>query len=102
MRNKWMISGLVQGVGFRVWALGEGRRLGLSGWVRNLPDGRVTVEAEGAESEMKMFADLLRRGPSGARVQSCDAVEAGNDVLDNLFSIRRAHGIYPCARRVST
>jgi acylphosphatase len=46
----------------------EGRRLGLSGWVRNLPQGDVEVLAEGPEEKLDEFLQWLRHGPPGARV----------------------------------
>jgi acylphosphatase len=92
MRTKWLIAGLVQGVGYRVWAVSEANRLGLAGWVRNLPDGRVEVEAEGPDDAIGSYAERLRKGPSQARVTSCDEGATGSDVLEKPFSIRRAHG----------
>lgn len=62
------IRGLVQGVGFRDFARREARRLGVVGWVRNLPDGRVEVWAEGPPEALSAFVDQVRRGPRAARV----------------------------------
>jgi len=66
------ISGAVQGVGFRFFAVRAAQRHGVSGFVRNLPDGRVEVEAEGMRAAVDGFIDELRRGPSGAVVRSVD------------------------------
>lgn len=66
------VSGRVQGVGFRYTCCHEARRLGLSGWVRNEPDGSVEVWAEGGAEKLDRFAQWLRRGPPGARVDSLD------------------------------
>jgi len=62
------VSGVVQGVGFRWFAAAEARRLGIDGWVRNLPDGRVEFHAQGAPEALARFEEALRRGPRSARV----------------------------------
>lgn len=67
-----VVSGLVQGVAFRMSAADEARRLGLAGWVRNLPDGRVEVEAEGARDALLRLVRFCERGPPAARVDSVD------------------------------
>jgi len=68
-----VVSGIVQGVSFRYYTVEEARRLGLAGWVRNLPDGRVEVEAEGERPALEALVAWCRRGPPAARV---DGVEA--------------------------
>ena len=60
--------GHVQGVGYRYYAERQANRLGLTGYVRNMPDGSVDVVAEGDENVLRGFLVLLRRGPSGAEV----------------------------------
>jgi len=65
-----VVSGRVQGVGYRATTFDEARRLGLSGWVRNRYDGTVEVLAEGSEAKLRLFLDYLRRGPWGASVTS--------------------------------
>jgi acylphosphatase len=55
-------------VGFRYNCYHEARRLGLSGWVRNKPDGDVEVWAEGDREKLDCLLDWLRRGPPGARI----------------------------------
>ncbi len=62
------ISGWVQGVGFRWFVLQRARPLGLTGWTRNLPDGRVQVVAEGKRESLEAFLVHLRQGPSSSRV----------------------------------
>lgn len=62
------ITGMVQGVGFRWFVRERARRLGLSGWVRNLPDGSVEVAASGEAGQLELLRNELRRGPNGARV----------------------------------
>ncbi len=63
-----LVSGLVQGVFFRQSTVDEARRLGLAGWVRNLPDGRVEVEAEGERTAVEALVRFCGEGPPGARV----------------------------------
>ena len=70
MRVSVSVKGKVQGVGFRYFAMQAGRRLGLTGWVRNLPDGRVEAEAQGDERSLKRFVTELEKGPPGAIVDS--------------------------------
>ena len=67
-----MVSGRVQGVGFRYFTQDTARREGLTGVVRNLPDGRVEAIAEGSDDSLERFESALRRGPSHARVEAVD------------------------------
>lgn len=67
-----LIGGRVQYVGFRYYCCIEARRLGVTGWVRNLSDGRVEVMVEGEQNVVREFVGLCRRGPSGARVTTCE------------------------------
>ena len=69
------ISGRVQGVFFRVYTRDEARRLGLKGWVRNLPDGRVEVLAQGDPDKVSALESWCRQGPPHARVQDVEAIE---------------------------
>jgi acylphosphatase len=64
------VTGIVQGVGFRWFVRERARRLGLAGWVRNLPDGSVEVAAEGDEQQIELLRKELLRGPSGASVDA--------------------------------
>jgi acylphosphatase len=66
--RRFVVSGRVQGVGFRYFARDIAEREGLSGVVRNLPDGRVEAVAEGDAESLARFEAALRRGPSHARV----------------------------------
>lgn len=69
-----VVRGRVQGVGFRDYVLVRARFIGLSGYVRNLPDGRsVEVVAEGARSDLEQLLDHLREGPRLSRVDVVDA-----------------------------
>jgi len=62
------VRGRVQGVGFRWFVREAAHRLGLTGWVRNLPDGSVEVVAEGDDVSIASFRASLLEGPSGAAV----------------------------------
>jgi acylphosphatase len=63
-----LVSGRVQGVWFRESTRREASALGLSGWVRNLPDGRVEAHFEGDEVAVEAAIAFVRRGPEHARV----------------------------------
>ncbi|WP_149536975.1 acylphosphatase [Siccirubricoccus phaeus] len=62
------VEGRVQGVGYRDWMVQEATRLGLSGWVRNLPDGSVEAVVAGPEPAVQALLTACRRGPTLARV----------------------------------
>ena len=62
------VSGYVQGVAFRYTAIRQARSLGVTGWVRNLRDGRVEVLIEGEESHVNEMVDWCRHGPRTASV----------------------------------
>jgi acylphosphatase len=68
------VRGVVQGVGFRWFVRERARRLGLSGWVRNLPDGSVEVMAAGDPAQIDLLRGELLRGPSGASVEALEEV----------------------------
>lgn len=65
---KMKITGQVQGVFFRQFCQEKAEALGLTGWVRNEPDGTVYLEAEGEVEALEKLAELCRRGPKGAGV----------------------------------
>jgi acylphosphatase len=64
-----IVTGRVQGVGYRFFAERAARECGVRGWVRNLSDGSVETVAEGEEDAIARFFDRLRQGPRGARVE---------------------------------
>lgn len=64
------ITGRVQGVGFRYWTQAQASSLGLSGWVRNEPDGSVAALMSGDDGQVAVMVERLRRGPPGAVVTS--------------------------------
>ena len=68
VRIRVFVDGRVQGVGFRANAAREAARQGVSGWIRNLPDGRVEAVYEGPRDAVEEMLAWTRRGPFGARV----------------------------------
>ena len=68
VRVRVFVDGRVQGVAYRFFAEKYAGRLGVTGWVRNLADGRVEVLAEGAAGQIEAFLARLREGPSLARI----------------------------------
>ena len=68
-----LVSGRVQGVGYRDWAARRARGWGLSGWVRNLADGRVEAIVAGPEGVVTAFVDACHDGPPAARVEAVEA-----------------------------
>jgi acylphosphatase len=68
--RRFVVSGRVQGVGFRYFTQDVARREGATGWVRNLPDGRVEAHVEGDAEAVTRVERALRTGPRGARVHT--------------------------------
>ena len=67
-----LYSGRVQGIGFRYTAQDIAMSLGLTGWVKNLMDGRVEIVAEGKEEDLKEFLDKISKGPLGRYIANVD------------------------------
>jgi acylphosphatase len=72
VRVRVFASGRVQGVAYRFFVEKYANALGITGWVRNLPDGRVEVLAEGMGDTIEAFLDRLREGPRLARLDGFD------------------------------
>lgn len=70
--KRLVIGGRVQGVGYRDWLVAKARELGLSGWVRNLPDGSVEALIAGDVAGVEELSRLCRRGPRLAEVSSIE------------------------------
>ncbi len=86
---RWIISGVVQGVGFRWYAARQAENLALRGWVRNLVDGSVEVVAAGEETAMRRLHDRLRVGPRSASVARVEKSDIPHEAVDvNSFEIR--------------
>jgi len=86
-----IITGMVQGVFFRAKTRNEAIRNHVTGWVRNLPDGRVEAIFEGKPEDVDRVVDWCRIGPSLAEVESVEAFEEPYTGAFTDFSIRYGH-----------
>ncbi len=78
--RRFLVSGRVQGVGYRWFAAKTARALGLSGFARNLADGRVEIEARGSAEALEQMERELAVGPAGASVRRIEATDAREEV----------------------
>ena len=83
-----IVSGRVQGVCFRAETVTVGHQLGLQGYARNLPDGRVEVVACGAEATLERLIAFLHHGPSLARVEGVDVEWDDSSPVESGFVVR--------------
>ena len=83
-----VVSGRVQGVGYRFTTQDVGSRLGLQGWVRNQRDGSVLVWAQGNRGVIARFLGFLEEGPPAARVRAVDTTEQDLDGALVGFTVR--------------
>jgi acylphosphatase len=74
VRAHIFIRGRVQGVFFRSETTYEAKQLDVTGWVRNVPDGRVEAIFEGEQENVKALVEFCKRGPPGARVTNVDII----------------------------
>jgi acylphosphatase len=81
------VTGRVQGVSFRYYAIEEARSLGVTGWVRNEPDGSVALHAEGADDAVDALVEWCRTGPALAKVRHV-AVGAATETGATSFDVR--------------
>jgi acylphosphatase len=72
VRAHLLIGGRVQGVFYRRWTKNNAEKLGLSGWVRNLSDGRVEAAFEGAKNQVEEMVTRCRKGPKTSDVQAVE------------------------------
>ncbi len=82
--RRFVVSGRVQGVGFRWFVHDAATREGVSGWVQNLPDGRVEAMVEGEAEAVTRIERALRSGPRGACV---DEVYVDDDVPSGRYAV---------------
>lgn len=90
LAHRYIVRGRVQGVGFRWFVEREAHILGISGWVRNNPDGSVEVLAQGTREQILGFRSRLRQGPRAARVDDVEEFEAKPVSGLNAFRIEGA------------
>lgn len=89
MTKKYLISGRVQGVGFRYFVLRRATSLGLAGWTRNLPNGSVEVVARGDGAALSALETELERGSAHSKVENVEKAAISDDIADvNGFEIR--------------
>jgi acylphosphatase len=81
--RRFVVSGRVQGVGFRYYVCEAALHEGVTGWIRNLPDGRVEALAEGEAEAVSRVERRIRQGPPAARVED---VVAGDEVPSGRLS----------------
>jgi acylphosphatase len=74
--RRYLVTGRVQGVGFRWYVEREARLLGVGGWVRNRDDGAVEVLASGTNAQLGSLYDRLREGPRAARIEQVEVDDA--------------------------
>ncbi|MCS6985768.1 MAG: acylphosphatase [Leptospiraceae bacterium] len=89
LTRKYLIFGIVQGVGYRAFAQSVAQSLKLSGYVRNLPDGSVECVAQGSEEVLSRFYERLREGPPLARVSEIQVKDIAGEDLPFPFAIKR-------------
>ena len=87
-RVRLTASGSVQGVFFRASTRDEARRRGVTGWVRNAPDGTVEVEAQGAPGAVDAMIEFCRRGPGHSRVDQLDVEDIPTVADEQDFRVR--------------
>ncbi len=88
VRARFVVTGRVQGVSFRQFTADEARALGVRGWVRNLPDGRVEGEAEGERAAVEALLRACRRGPPAAHVDEVEIAWASHAGDLGRFAVR--------------
>ena len=84
-----IVSGKVQGVYYRASTVKQASALGLRGWVRNMPDGRVEFEAEGEDSEVRALLAWAAGGPTLARVDNINSKDIPTLKNETGFVVRR-------------
>ena len=82
------ISGRVQGVGYRHFAVQKATEMGITGWVKNSVDGGVIIVAQGIEEEIKTFIDYLYLGPTRSRVAQISKVKFNTLANFDNFSVK--------------
>ena len=87
-RYKAVITGSVQGVGFRIFACQKAEELGITGLVKNMADGTVYLEMQGEDSILTKFVDTLKKGNFIIKVESFNAKEISSVDEEKAFIIK--------------
>ena len=88
-RIRAIISGTVQGVFYRASAQNEAKKLGLTGFVRNLPDGKVEMEVQGDSKDVDVLLDWCWQGPPDSKVTRVTSEVIARMPEEGVFEIRR-------------
>ena len=83
-----VITGRVQGVGFRAWVIATATHMGLRGWVRNRNDGSVEAVFSGEEAIVSSMIEACKEGPPSSRVESIESYAWKEEIEDFLFAAR--------------
>jgi acylphosphatase len=89
IRQHFIISGKVQGVGYRYNSQQQAQQLGITGWVKNLTSGQVEIIAEANTATLRQFEKWLALGPPNAKVTKVDVETLTAENAFSTFSIRR-------------
>ena len=87
IRKSITVSGRVQGVGFRFFTQGEANKLRLTGWVKNLNNGDVTMEVQGAAEDVEELISRLKKGNGFSKVTDIEIKDLEVDKEENKFGI---------------
>ena len=90
MTRRYIVSGRVQGVGFRWFVEREARAIGVGGWVRNTDGGTVEVLASGTEDQLARLRKALKEGPRAARVDEVQEFDESQEASESSFRIEGA------------
>jgi acylphosphatase len=88
LARQYLVTGRVQGVGFRFFTRALAAREGIHGWGRNLKDGRVEISAEGEAEALERFERSIRQGPRGSRIDQVEVSDLGATGSETGFDIR--------------
>jgi len=81
--RRWVVSGRVQGVGFRWFVLNNAQALGIRGWVANTDDGSVEVVGQASAETLEQFGMLLAKGPPAGRVTDITSQDVPHDHVES-------------------
>lgn len=90
MTRRYVVSGRVQGVGFRWFVEREARAIGVGGWVRNNDGGTVEVLASGTEDQLSKLRKALEKGPRAARIDEVQEFDEPQEASESSFRIEGA------------